>query len=849
MADLSFKPVSKLPAASADRVHPLAHCEDCPLWGCGHALSAGPVEAKVAIVSRSPGTHDVMANKPFAGPTGKIVDYLLEENGVKRSDVFQTNVVLCQTEKPPQAAIDACHPRLEYELIQAKPDVIIAAGAEPVNALLGMGLKEARGRRHRRTIRPLTMHPDKFHVVEVVATFNPAVVMRDDGVFPDLKRDFRRALNEPEPYSPPTIGFTESVTDARRYLEAILSGQDDEFKRISCDIESTGLSTLSELVSVGFGTSDSEGFVLGTQVCRSEAGRQLLSDFFSRYTGDVIWHNGKFDAKILRQCDIPAPIDHDTLLMNYALDERGGVHGLEYMTQDQLDWPDYETEEVTEAKKHGFKEEPDVEFKVTGWTKTNRERIAKGENPKTPIRIGLKCTYKGVSDWPGVYRYNGYDCVGSYKIAERLLPRVADDGVSKAYDLTIRASNALVEVERRGIQINVQRAQEMVEKEVRPRLAELKFRAECIVGRHLNLNSHLQCASILYDSFGLREPVYRPGKDRSTDAFNRDEWLRTITSPTTRDFIETLDEFKKLDKLRGTYLEGLVAKLDSDGRLRCELLLHGTETGRLSSRRPNLQNIPRVDPGAKYVVPNIKSIFQARPGFVILQVDYSQAELRCAAIISGDVELQRVYAENLDLHSEVARDNFGDNYSKEQRVYAKAVNFGILYGIGEFKLAQELTRRTAKTVSPSTAGLMIQRWWQRFPQVKEWVDSVHKQIKTTGELQSVFGRKRRFHLLTNDNLGHSLKEGVNFEIQSPASDLTLSAVCELVEHQAPVWLAVHDSILLEVPYVELDQWATAVKEVMEHQAKKELGWDDIPFTADVQWGYDWGNLNDWELVA
>lgn len=800
--------------------------------------SSGPKDAKVAIVSRSPGYHDVKADKPFSGPTGKIVDYLLSENGVKRSDTFTTNVVMCQTDKPPQAAIDACAPRLMHELFQlTQLETVILAGSEPVKSTLQMGLKEARGRRFTRSLGARN--------ITAVATYNPAVVMRDDAVFPDLRADFRRALTKATPFKAPQQVHVYTLDHAEEVLRMLLYAP-----RLAIDIESTGLRTHAKLVSIGFSFKPTVGYVFSKEICRSDAGLALLRAFFDGYRGRQSWHNGKFDTKILKEHGCNAKVDDDTLLMSYALDERtGGVHGLDYLLQNELDWPYYETEEVTLAKKNGFKEDPDISIGIVGFTKTERLRVTAGKKPRN-VRVKVKCSYPGISDWAGVYNYNGLDAVGSYCLVEKLEPRVKADNVEKPYQFMCRASNALVEVERRGIYIDKHEANRLVVEEVKPRLSELQFRGEAITGRSINFNSPKQTAEVLYDSYGLVEPTFRPGKERSTDSINRDEWLRTITNPGARDFIELLDEYKKLDKLRGTYLEGLVNRIDPDGRLRCEILLHGTETGRTSSRGPNLQNIPRVDPNSKYQVPNVKSIFRASPGNIILQADFSQAELRCAAVISGDPGLLRVYAEGRDLHSEVAEENYGHDFTKEQRFYAKTVNFGILYGMGDYALSRELTRRTGKEVSVATAGRLISNWWRQFPVVKTWVNNVHRQVRKEGELVSAFGRKRRFHLITNDNLDHTLKEAVNFMMQSPASDLCVAALCDMVErYRAPIWLAVHDSILLEVPEVQADLWTKRVTETMAEQADKLLGWTQIPFLADAQAGYDWGHLEDVSVAA
>lgn len=802
------------PVPVSEKPHRLCQCELCPLQDRMRegrfAPTAGPAGARVAVVSRSPGVHDTRAKAPFSGPSGRVLDHLLKMNGYSRKDILLTNVVLCETDTVPDKAIASCKPRLDAEVKDA--EILISAGSEATLAFTGQKIGQARGRRINSGNRT------------VIATYNPAIVLRESGVYPDLVSDFRRALNPPTKQDYPRVYYTESISQARGFAREILTKAAGGI--VTCDIEASGLSHRSKLISVSFSPCDRESYVFGRGVVQTPEGIELLNELLSNRTVRWNWWNGKYDTQVLRDKGIDCRIDEDGMLLSYSLDERQGVHSLDYATQNVLGWEDYTSDDIKQAKVNGWRENADIEF-----------RYLKGAKV-----IKAKCGYGGFSDWPAAYKYNGYDSGGSHLCTEELSRRVKEDGTESAYRrILIPAANALSRVESRGILLDTDYLTELEVKHATPRLNELTFIGEGITGSHINLNSPLQVAAYLYDQLRITNPLWRPGKERSVDALVRDAIKREYSSPTLLEFVDVLDEYKKLSKLRSNYLTGLAEKVDGDGRIRTSLLIHGTETGRLSSRKPNLQNISRNPDALTY--PSIQEInvrraFYAEDGHVILQADYSQAELRCAAVLSGDPRLLEVYRAGRDLHDEVARTHYGADFTKNQRVAAKTVNFGILYGMGAGKLARQLH------IEWKVADALIKGWWRQFPDVAKWVSSVHKQTRAQGELMSAAGRKRRFHLITNDNLDHTLKEAVNFHIQSTASDLTLYSLIKLVEMGLPVILSVHDSILLEVPEDKADATSALVKEVMESVATELLGdeWGQIPFSVDAGYAHTWGDI-------
>lgn len=798
--------------APPTRKHPLAECESCPLYDAPVAPTTGPADANIAIVSRSPGYHEAQAGRPFSGPSGKLLDHLLQMNGVTRDECITTNVVLCHTDKPPKEAIAACSSRLAHEIQGAEK--ILLCGAEASQAIAGTTVNGGRG------------HVHMVGSAQAVVTNNPAAAIRDDSVYPNLVRDFRRLLVPTEPKPFPTVRWTDDEREALDWIARLK--RVDSF---AVDIESTGLEYDARLVSIGIG-SDSKAVVFGRYAIASRNVRKELGRLLSDNSRTYIYHNGKYDVKVLRSNGITARIDEDSLLLSYVLDERPGQHDLDYLTADRLGWPDYTPAVVKEGKKksHWIGREDELE-KNYGLTWDEYKRL--------------------------LYEYNGRDTSATYSLFESLLGDIRDEGTSTNpyHKLLVPASNALADIEAYGVAFDSDLAQWSLEHEVRPELEHLKAEAARIAGRDINLNSPKQVSEYLYDELQLKHTLNRRGKERSVDAAVRTEILdgraEFMTIPFTEagnvaaeqlglldgvgnSFVQTLHRFKRLDKIRSTYIENLIERASADGRLRGEFLLHGTETGRLSGRKPNLQNQPRPRPGEK--LPNVRNFYKASPGHILIQADYSQAELRVAAVLSGDENLRGIYYNDLDLHTEIATEFYTASFTKEQRVRAKAVNFGILYGQEAYSFAQQ------HHIPQSEAEGLIKAWWRRFPEVRKWVRENHRKILRDGMLESATGRRRRFHLITDENRHHTLKEGVNFLVSSPASDLCLWSLIQL--HEVPflnILLTVHDSILFETKPEHVEESMQIIKETMEGAANELLGWS-FPFKADMTVGERWGEL-------
>jgi DNA polymerase-1 len=329
---------------------------------------------------------------------------------------------------------------------------------------------------------------------------------------------------------------------------------------------------------------------------------------------------------------------------------------------------------------------------------------------------------------------------------------------------------------------------------------------------------------LLFTKIGL---VNKTRKKGSTDK----EVLKSLEGQ--HPVVPLLLELRSATKTRGTYIDGTLKRVATDGRVHSFFTLYKTVTGRLSSRNPNLQNIPRES--------KIKQIFCAAPGNVLIEADYKGAELRVLAYLSGDKSLTQVFLDGRDPHVEVAIELYGKDFTDDQKIRAKAVNFGIAYGRTEFSLAREYG------ISLNEALAMIDKWAHMYPDAWEYLLGCDEDARTGKVLVTPFGRKRRFGLITQEKINELENEARNFRVQNIASDLNLLSAMNM-EQGLLGWgfklvNLVHDSIVSEGNY-DLDlikHVSNHMKHIMSASPKKYLN-TDIPFVADVKIGYTWGAL-------
>ncbi|HGY10327.1 MAG TPA: DNA polymerase I [Oceanithermus profundus] len=387
----------------------------------------------------------------------------------------------------------------------------------------------------------------------------------------------------------------------------------------------------------------------------------------------------------------------------------------------------------------------------------------------------------------------------------------------------------LAQMERRGVRLDVAYLKALSD-ELAAELARLEEEVHRLAGHPFNLNSRDQLETVLYDELGLA-PSRRTAKTgkRSTSA----SALETLRG--AHPIVEKILQYRELSKLKGTYLDPLPKLVHPrTGRLHTRFHQTGTATGRLSSSDPNLQNIPiRTELGRR-----IRKAFVAAEGHVLVVADYSQIELRVLAHLSGDENLQRIFREGRDIHTQTAAWMFGldgDDVDPFQRRAAKTINFGVLYGMSAHRLSRELG------IDYGEAQAFIDRYFDSYPGVRAFMERVLAEARERGYVETLFGRRRHVpELLSKARNVREAAERVafNMPVQGTAADLIKLAMVKLAPRLEPLGAAlllqVHDELVVEAPEAHAEEAARAVKTTMEGV------WElDVPLAVDVGIGRDW----------
>lgn len=397
-------------------------------------------------------------------------------------------------------------------------------------------------------------------------------------------------------------------------------------------------------------------------------------------------------------------------------------------------------------------------------------------------------------------------------------------GMMRLYrELELPLVEVLLEMERTGFLLDLEMLAELkkkydvLETECAERIYEL-------AGQTFNINSPKQLGKVLFEDLGLPYPKRRGGISTSAEVLAHVVADHPVVPEVLR--------YRFITKLKSTYIEGLAKVAGEDGIVHTDFNQMQTATGRLSSSDPNLQNIPvREDEGKA-----LRGLFVARKGHTLVAADYSQIELRVMAHLSGDAGLVKAYNEGVDIHTTVARELFGsDEPTSKERRMAKTVNFGIIYGMSAFGLSERLG------ISPKTARMFIDKYFERFPGVKTYLDSVVEQSKTDGYAVSMFGRKRVIPELKSRNFqqrSFGERAAMNMPLQSSAADIIKVAMLKvhsaLKGMDAKLILQVHDELIVDAPDAEAEQVAVLLKREMENAVTLR-----IPLVADVKTGHSW----------
>ncbi|MFG5777616.1 DNA polymerase I [Comamonas sp. J-3] len=427
--------------------------------------------------------------------------------------------------------------------------------------------------------------------------------------------------------------------------------------------------------------------------------------------------------------------------------------------------------------------------------------------------------------------YSCEDSDQTLNVHQVLWPRIqANTGLTHIYELEMQTSEALFRIERNGVSID---AGELARQsnDLGKRILELENEAYEIAGQQFNLASPKQLGEIFFDKLGLPVVKKTATGARSTDEEVLEKLAEDYPLPAK------ILEHRSLSKLKGTYTDKLAQMaLPSDGRVHTHYAQAVAVTGRLSSNDPNLQNIPVRTPEGR----RIREAFVAPAGKLIASADYSQIELRIMAHLSGDEALLNAFKNGLDVHRATAAEVFGvpvDQVSSEQRRYAKVINFGLIYGMSSFGLAKNLGIET------KAAAAYIDKYFQRYPGVKRYMEQTVELAHAQGYVETVFGRRL---VLPEINGGNGPRKkaaeraAINAPMQGTAADLikkamvAVQAKLDAEKPQVKVIMQVHDELVFELP--EADQaWVKAeIPAIMAGVADLH-----VPLLAEIGFGPNW----------
>lgn len=791
-----FEQLDSGPALVAARKHPCALCEKCTLRGAENIYVPSTLPetpATLVVVGEAPGYDEAQQRRPFVGQSGKLLRAAINRAGGNHSEVAYLNTVSCRppnNRTPTPDEVEACRPRLGDDLtkVALKDATLLVLGKTSHDALFGDDGRTMTALRG-------TWMPQEG-MKGALVTWHPAYVLRKPSEMESFLADISRAMNPPDVVGRPEMNIVilDTLEDLTAWTDLMIHVVSPEI--LCFDIETEQLQWYDKpgkrsdrILMLAIAWSPTEAAIITKHLLYEEPeAREVLNVIFNRFK--TVGHNAKFDVVFLKsQIDIEAKADEDTMLMHYTLNELPGTHGLKMLAKTYLGLDDYEEDLVHKY----LRSRNDNYGKVPFDKMAEYAAIDVGSTLRLYHIFKKQLMDKGMYEWP-------------YK------------------NLLMRASKCLAEVELNGCYVDVPYLLQW-QQELDVEIEKIKAELNKLAGFELNPNSPAQLKKYLYGTLGLPAPAAtRKSAEGSTNA----EALKALKG--RHPAVDLLLKHRRMAKIKSSYVDNLITYADYQNRVHATFLIHGTETGRLSARDPALQTIPREstdDLGSR-----IRGCFTAPPGRVLAIADYSQAELRVLAAMSGEPFLLKVYDEGRDLHTEAARALFGENYTKEHRTWCKMLNFAYAYGGNEnsFAMSAGMPIEQAKAI--------VHKYDANMPVARAWKQHMFKTAKEKGYIESPFGRRRRFPVITPLLLDEIRKASVNMPVQSAASDLTLLALCELVERGHKVVLAVHDSIIIECDEADAERVMNEMVEVMRLSGESKM--PSVKWKSDGEIKKRWG---------
>ncbi len=604
----------------------------------------------------------------------------------------------------------------------------------------------------------------------------------------------------------PSSGFGPYETVTTREALQVWVDRAMALGAIAVDTETDGLDTMRARL-IGFSLSTAAGQACYVPIAHEILAEQLPLQTAIEVLGPLltdpsvvkIYQNAKFDLMIMGRAGFPqaSPVD-DSMLISYVQEAGMHGHGLDELSQLHLGHTPISFDEVTG---------------------TGRNRL-----PFAQVPIERATAYAAE------------DADVTFRLWDSLRPRLRQAGALALYEqVERRLLPILLDMERAGIKVDEDDLRRM-SVDFEGRMAVMELDCHRLAGHAFNVGSPKQLGEVLFDEMGLPG-----GKRMKTGAWGTDSSVLQTLSDQGHDLPTRILEWRQLQKLKSTYADALVQQINPDTkRVHTSFAMAIASTGRLSSADPNLQNIPvRTEEGSR-----IRRAFVAEPGHVLVSADYSQIELRLLAHVADIPQLKESFANGEDIHARTASEVFGvpmAGMDAMTRRRAKAINFGIIYGISGFGLARQLG------IGPGEARVYIDRYFQRYPGIRAYMDRTKADAKALGYVTTPFGRRCWVPGIADKNgarRAYAERQAINAPLQGGAADIIKRAMVKLPAEllaagsRSRLLLQVHDELLFEAPEDEAVALSALVRQVMESAATLS-----VPLVVETGTGRNWAEAH------
>lgn len=784
-----------LSAVSAGRVT-YDTCKSCGLWKKGCRIvgvsGSGDPQSRVWFVGEAPGRQEDRMGAPFVGPSGAVLEELLRCVGVDRERVYIDNVVRCRppgNRDPSPKNMQLCSSYLLGLMQKYRPRAVVLLGGVALKLFVGQkGITKWRGK-------VLTYAETETFLIP---TYHPAAILRDientdrNGTPIPIKyrgeqseRDMRLAFTLSK--AKPRIGSYEKVLvtsgdEALRVIHECLA-----MDMVAVDIETTGLvARTDKIIGVSLCHDGKRAWYVPWPLLKSnEMATGALHDLLSEGAlgveepVEIVMHNAKFDLRFLRRAGLTkAGCQFDTMLAHHALDENFG-HGLKELAWLYTDLGGYEG-----AQAIGYEVPPEE-----------------------------------------IYEYACTDAIVTWKLASLFHRKIETEGLSPLfYEIIMPMVEVVLGMEESGLPFHVPTAKRL-KRSYEKKVAKAEAKVHELAGHEFNIASTKQLQKVLFEELGLVPSKLTRTKQASTD----EDVLKGLKK--AHPIAKAILDYRKAKKILSTYVLSLLEK-HVEGVVYTDFLQHGTVTGRLSSRNPNLQNVPD----------SCRSMFHAPKGWKFVEMDFAQAELRVVTHYTKDPVFVEAFEKGQDIHTRTAAEFYGlsmEEVTKKQRFLAKSINFGLLYGRGAKAIGEQCD------MSEEKAEEAIAQYFQTYQATRQWMDDHIALAHKRGYVADPFGRKRRLHATINADDEWAMREAERQALNSPIQHGAAAATyIGLLRIQ--VWLrengmrsylclTVHDSAMLCCPEDEVERVQENAKRLMEAPIPQL----SIPMRVDIRVSDTW----------